>query len=44
MLVAFRMDKIEINSGKGFYEVDALVAITKLDGETKALVPGALLK
>lgn len=44
MLVAVRMDKIEIDSGRGSYEVDALVALTDIDADIKVLVPSVLIK
>lgn len=43
LLVAIRVDKMRIDSGKGMYETDALLALTSLDGKA-ALVPASLLR
>ena len=43
LLLALRVDKITIDTGKGAYEADALLALTSLDGRD-ALIPAGILR
>jgi len=43
LLVALRVDKMRIDAGNGMYEIDALLALTSLEGKG-ALVPATLLR
>ena len=47
MLIGVRADSVRIDAGKGFYESDAIIVISRIDGSGKgarALVPAELLR
>ena len=43
MLVGIRADKILVRTQSGERDVDAVIALCKLDGEREALIPSELL-